>query len=315
MALLVAGALSPSPSWAGDDVASAKEHYHRGTKLFDLRRYREAAQEYEAAYELRDDPALLFNIAQAYRFAGDYEQAIGFYRSYLRRLPEGQAKNRDEVQARIREMTELQAQHKRTQDAPPSGTIQPNDKQTAIASTQSQRPSSAQSQKPASEPKGPPAPSETQAEITSTPPKPTQSTTQSRSQSTAQSKSPSAAQSPLPSQRPSRADAPSARVKLLTGIAVAAVGVAGLAAGAGLGAVAHEAQGPVEKTSPFDAALDARARAESAAAYALLAVGGAAAVTGVVLIVLGRRETKAERIAVVPVVGPGRAGALATIHF
>ena len=34
------------------DVSVAREHYQRGTKLYDLQRYEEAAKEYEAAYEI-----------------------------------------------------------------------------------------------------------------------------------------------------------------------------------------------------------------------------------------------------------------------
>ena len=35
------------------------------------RRFAEAAEEYEAAYQAKDDPALLFNLGQAYRLAGN----------------------------------------------------------------------------------------------------------------------------------------------------------------------------------------------------------------------------------------------------
>src|SRR5256885_6575022 len=70
-----------------EDVAAAKMHYERGTALYDLQRYLEAAKEYEAAFEAKNDPALLFNIAQAYRFGGDYAKAIAAFRSFLRRVP------------------------------------------------------------------------------------------------------------------------------------------------------------------------------------------------------------------------------------
>jgi tetratricopeptide (TPR) repeat protein len=106
-----------------DGAASAREHYREGTKLFDLRRYRDAAKEYEAAFQLKDDPALLFNIGQAYRLAGDYEDAIASYRSFLRRV--SRAGNRAEVEARIHEMQELLAAQKRQHEAPPEGTLPP----------------------------------------------------------------------------------------------------------------------------------------------------------------------------------------------
>src|SRR5450432_4438449 len=75
-------------STAQADATSAREHFTRGTALYDLQRYIEAAHEYEAAFEIKNDAALLFNIAQAYRFATVYTKAIGAYRAYLRRVPD-----------------------------------------------------------------------------------------------------------------------------------------------------------------------------------------------------------------------------------
>src|SRR5678815_2291227 len=100
-----------SPAQAADARAEAKAHFERGSVLFDLQRYDEAAAEYEAAYEAKPDPALLFNLAQAYRLAKKPERAIAAYNSYLRRLP--QAKNRAEIEGRIEEMKALDAQQKR----------------------------------------------------------------------------------------------------------------------------------------------------------------------------------------------------------
>jgi tetratricopeptide (TPR) repeat protein len=100
---------------------TAKEHYERGTTLYDLQRYSEAAREYEAAFELKPDPALLFNIGQAHRFARDYEKAIAAFRSYLRRLP--RAANREEVESRIREMQRLLDQQQSSLQHPPIDTI------------------------------------------------------------------------------------------------------------------------------------------------------------------------------------------------
>jgi tetratricopeptide (TPR) repeat protein len=110
-----------APVGRADERADAKAHYQRGTKLYDLQRYLEAAKEYETAFELRDDPALLFNIGQAYRFGGENQKAVGAFRSYLRRLPHAQ--NRDEVEARIGDLQRLIDEQKKSQEAPPGGTI------------------------------------------------------------------------------------------------------------------------------------------------------------------------------------------------
>src|SRR6184192_3593733 len=80
---------------SADDRLSAKEHFQKGTKYFDLGRFDEAIKEYEAAYEVKDEPVLLYNIAQAHRLAGHTRDAVYFYKSYLRRVPK--ASNRDEV--------------------------------------------------------------------------------------------------------------------------------------------------------------------------------------------------------------------------
>lgn len=106
-----------------DDIAAARMHYERGTTLFDLQRYAEAAKEYEAAFEAKSDPALLFNIGQAYRFAGDYAKALAAYRSYLRRVPE--AENRSDVERRITELQKLNDDQKRTARVPSSPTTPP----------------------------------------------------------------------------------------------------------------------------------------------------------------------------------------------
>lgn len=100
---------------AGDPRAEAKSHFERGSVLFDLQRYDEAATEYEAAYEARPDPALLFNLGQAYRAARKPERAIRAYTSFLRRTP--QAKNRAEIEARIEEMKALEIQQKKDAEA------------------------------------------------------------------------------------------------------------------------------------------------------------------------------------------------------
>src|SRR5258708_2740636 len=70
-----------------DDLASARLHFKKAGKLYDLGRYLDAAREYEAAYEAKDDPALLYNVAQAYRLGGDNPNAARAYKSFLRRMP------------------------------------------------------------------------------------------------------------------------------------------------------------------------------------------------------------------------------------
>lgn len=82
------------------DVATA--HVRKATAAYNLGKYAEAAKEYEAAYEQTLDPNLLFNIAQAYRLAGDREKAIMAYRSFIRSAP--QSEQRHLAESKMREL-------------------------------------------------------------------------------------------------------------------------------------------------------------------------------------------------------------------
>jgi len=74
--------------------AAARQHYAAGDFLT-------AAHEFETAYALDPDPAYLFNIAQAYRFAQACADASKNYRLFLADVP--QAPNRDKVLAYLKE--------------------------------------------------------------------------------------------------------------------------------------------------------------------------------------------------------------------
>ena len=84
---------------SADQVSSARQHFQKGTTLYELSKFHEAAAEYEEAYQAKPDPALLFNIGQAYRLAGESEPALRSYRSYLHKVPD--APNRAEVEGYI----------------------------------------------------------------------------------------------------------------------------------------------------------------------------------------------------------------------
>jgi tetratricopeptide (TPR) repeat protein len=94
--------LASSLAWADDARVTARQHFQQGSSLYDLGKFREAAQEYEEAYKAKNDPALLFNIGQAYRGAHDWSAAITAYRAYLRKLPG--APNRGDVEEHIARM-------------------------------------------------------------------------------------------------------------------------------------------------------------------------------------------------------------------
>ena len=84
-----------------DDAATraAKKHYAKGDKLFALGKFDQALVEFEAAYEAKPLPKLLFNIGQAHRNLDHYDQAIFAFRKYLREVPD--ADNREAVEKLI----------------------------------------------------------------------------------------------------------------------------------------------------------------------------------------------------------------------
>jgi tetratricopeptide (TPR) repeat protein len=116
VALLIAG--EPVNAFGADDVDSAREHFSKGKKLYDVGRFAEAATEYELAYQAKDDPALLFNLGQAYRLAGNSAKAILAYRAYLRNT--SAAPNQVEVENWIHELQAAQAQLHEPKATPPT---------------------------------------------------------------------------------------------------------------------------------------------------------------------------------------------------
>ena len=120
LALLVL--LGGLPALAGPKEEAARAEVAAGTAAYNLGYYDDAARHYEEAYRQVPDPALLFNIGQAYRLAGKPDRAITAYRSYLRTAP-ADAANRGQVEKRIPELEKLVAEMKNAQTAPPPGTL------------------------------------------------------------------------------------------------------------------------------------------------------------------------------------------------
>src|SRR5262245_53593139 len=76
----------------------ARAYADKATAAFALAHYATAAENFEKAFELRSDPALLYNAAQAHRLAGNKERALILYRNYLRIY--AKKEKRGEVEAR-----------------------------------------------------------------------------------------------------------------------------------------------------------------------------------------------------------------------
>src|SRR5437764_10912896 len=116
-------ALAAGPLRAQDaSLEEAKAHASRAKVHYDLGEYEKAAEEYILVYRIKPLAPLLYNIAQSYRQAGQYEKARQFYKSYLREAKD--IRNRAAIEKAIRELDELLAKEKKAKDGPPKGIAQ-----------------------------------------------------------------------------------------------------------------------------------------------------------------------------------------------
>jgi len=118
LALSIAHAGPKKEPVVSEKDEKAREFVKQAMVHYSLGKFKEAAEEYQGAFELHPDPALLYNIAQCFRLDGNIERAAFFYRSYLRNNPS--ARNREEVEGRIADMERLIADKNNTQQKPPN---------------------------------------------------------------------------------------------------------------------------------------------------------------------------------------------------
>jgi tetratricopeptide (TPR) repeat protein len=81
------------------DKQRARALYDEGLRHYNVAEYPAAIDAFKEAYLLSGDPELLFDVAQAYRLSGDCEQALRFYKNFLRENPH--AANLTEVNAAV----------------------------------------------------------------------------------------------------------------------------------------------------------------------------------------------------------------------
>jgi tetratricopeptide (TPR) repeat protein len=117
MRLLVAAVVLVLAGPAGaDNKDAARAAYQEATREYDLNEFDKALEAFKRAYRNYEEPAFLFNIAQCERQLGKKDEAIKFYRSYLRKMPD--APNRAEVERLIAGL-EASIDHDRTTTKPP----------------------------------------------------------------------------------------------------------------------------------------------------------------------------------------------------
>ncbi|HSZ81565.1 MAG TPA: tetratricopeptide repeat protein [Polyangia bacterium] len=242
-----------------DDAAAnaAREHYQKATSYYDLGKYAEAITEFEAAYEIKNDPALLYNLAQSNRLAGNPDQALHFYRTYLRYVPH--PANRVEIDDRIKQLESLLQQKNAAQVTPPNQTIPPG------ATTPTAEPA------PAPPPIAPLPPSASAAPPPAPPPPPEVEP----APVVTKTEAPVAAPDPARGAR----FATYAKYGYITSGALVAIG---LIEGARAASAASDLQSDAKAGKPYDASIQQRGQsAQSAEAFFLivgvLAAGGSTA--------------------------------------
>ena len=288
-ALLCAGTARAQDK-PGDAKAAAKEHYNRGTSFYDLGRYDDAVKEFEAAYQLKNDPAFLYNLAQSYRQAGNHERAVHFYKTYLRYVPK--APNRADIEEKIKSEEQLAAKGTGTGTTPPppgTGTTPPPGTGTT-----------------------PPPGTGTEPTVVLPPP------------GTGMTPPPGTGNAPPPGYPAEQAPADPGRKFRIAGLATGGAGAVMLLVGIIEWRRAVSASNDIENAAKageaFDPAVEQRGKSAQKAEAVFTILGLAAAAGGAALYVYGNHvtaaaETTTWRVSLAPVIAPDLGGATLRISF
>jgi hypothetical protein len=90
---------SPKVEPGGGSASEGRSHLKRANALAGEGDCAAAIEEYTKAFEMLNDPVVLFNRAECYRRTGDGESAVDDYRAFLEKVPN--AANRADIEAKI----------------------------------------------------------------------------------------------------------------------------------------------------------------------------------------------------------------------
>jgi len=298
LAAVLLGALlicTGSRAWA-DDAAAAREHAQKATTFYNLAKYDDAIREFEAAYEAKADPALLYNIAQCHRLAGHESEALRLYRNYLRDAPRGPY--RGQAEQWIATLDKAVAEHAPPVTAPETTTPPPPPSETA----------------PANVPAAPPPPA-----AASEPPQAPGYYPPAQMPPDAPALQPAPA-NPLPAPV---APQPAASTGHRTaGVVVASIGGAFVVGGFICGLIARAEAKKVEDAASahaaFDPSVEKAGRNAETAQWIGYGIGAAGLAVGVILIATSHPASETapqSRVALAPLAGPGLGGALMRVTF
>jgi len=119
-----------SAQMGGDRTERARTLFVEGQQAYDAGRFEEAARKMKEAYELTSSPELAFNVGRVCERMSEYDDAIRYFRIYLRRGSPSDEERAD-VQRRVEALRDAQRrQRDQVFTAPPS-----NDELTREART------------------------------------------------------------------------------------------------------------------------------------------------------------------------------------
>jgi hypothetical protein len=276
-----------------------REHYDRAVRAYDIQKFGEAIEEYQKTYEISGDPAMLFNVAQAYRLNGQPQEAVFYYRRYLERSP--LAPNRADVEQKI---ADLEKGLETTRKAAPAATATPASPPPAAPP-------------PAAAPPGAPG-------MTTVP-----AGSGTSEAGAAQVAPPPVTTPTFPPPQVMTVPAEGGRSTMRTaGLALVSVGAVGLLTAAVTGKLAENKGDNLTYASmvkgTFDPGTEKSGKQLDNVAVAAVVIGSAATVAGVVLVVLSRHppseRSSAAPVAnhlpsVAPLVAGGTMGATAALAF
>jgi tetratricopeptide (TPR) repeat protein len=237
----------------------ARAHFRKGMAQYVLNHYDEAIVEFEAGFAADPIPAFLFNLAQSHARAGRKEKAIEFYRKYL------------DMGAPAQDVVVVQEAIERLErelrPPPPSPEAPPKIVTASVTPA------------PAPRAKAPTVETPAPAAVRPAP----------------------VVVAPAPVVVTPTRNLHAGRAKKYAGIATAAVGAAALVAGMGLSISARTYSDELTRLDQthgvFDQNIANDGKTFDAAGASMLAIGGAALVAGVVVAVLGFRESKRAKLA------------------
>jgi len=342
LGVLLAGTGWPSQAGA-QDFAAAGQHFSSAQELFAQGKFAAAAAEFQAAYDITRDPALLLNIGESWQRASEGKKAVTAYRAFVAASP--QAPERAEIDERIKSIEAALAPAEgaptaangstatgATQPGPTSGSAPSGggvNAGTGVGNTPVTDKPSVTADKPAATADKPAATADKPA---ATADKPSATADKPAAQPGATAEPAVPTDKPVitpPEEKPRRLKT-AAWVSIASAVALATGGAI-----VGLGAQNRadelrrrttqvvSGQPPIYDDNQREAytALQSEGRAYNAASIALLSVAGVAAVTGGVLLVVDlvrkpkEQASAAGRWSLVPILLPSQAGVAASGNF